>query len=92
MDMNLKDYLTGEERRQMDALLGKAAERRKEKEGCNGQFIMMACQCGCGQASQSEEERDNFPNDMGNLFGQICEFCKKHNMCPDYCEEELPFP
>lgn len=32
MGADLKDYLTGEERRQMDALLAKAEERMKEKD------------------------------------------------------------
>lgn len=92
MDMSLKDYLTGEENRQLDVLLAKAEERMREKEEerCRGQFIMMSCQC--GQASQNEEKRDNFPNDIENLLGQICDFCKKHSMCPEYCAEELPFP
>lgn len=94
MGKNLNDYLTGDERRQMDALLAKAEERMREngEEVCRGQFIMMSCQCGCGQTSQSDEKRDNFPNDMENLLRQICDFCKKHNMCPEYCIEELPFP
>ena len=94
MGTDLRDFLTGEERRQMDALLGKAEERMREKgeEGCRGQFIMVSCQCGCGQLSQNDDKRDNFPNDMENLLRQICDFCKTHNMCPEYCQEELPFP
>lgn len=94
MGTNLRDFLTGDEKRQMDALLAKAETRMKEKgkEGCRGQFIMMACQCECEQINQKEEERDNFPNDMENLLRQICDFCKRHYMCPEYCQEELPFP
>ncbi len=94
MATDLKDYLTDEERRQMDALLMKVEARMKEKgeEGCRGQFIMVSCQCGCGQLSQNDDKRDNFPNDMENLLRQICDFCKTHNMCPEYCQEELPFP
>ena len=94
MNMSLKDYLTGEENRQLDALLAKAEERMKEKgeEVCRGQFLLMTCQCGCGQANQNDEKRDNFPNDIEHLLGQICDFCKKHSICPEYCQEELPFP
>ena len=94
MSQDLRDFLTGEERRQMDALLAKAGARMKEKgeEGCRGQFIMMACQCGCGQVRQNDDKRDNFLNDMENLLRQICDFCKTHNMCPENCLEELPFP
>ena len=63
MGQNLNDYLTSEEKKQMDALLQKAKARMEEKggEGCRGQFIMVACQCECGQANQNDEERDNFP-------------------------------
>lgn len=94
MGKDLREFLTGEERRQMDALLEKAEKRMREKgeEDCRGQFIMMSCQCGCGHTGQNNEKRDNFPNDMENLLAQICDFCKKHSMCPEYCVEELPFP
>lgn len=90
MGTNLKNYLTGEEMRQMDKLLEKAEERmREEGEGYNGQLIIMACHCECGQTGKYVEERDNLPNDMENLLRQVCDFCKKHDMCPD---ESLPFP
>ncbi len=96
MATDLKDYLTDEERRQMDALIAKAEKRLREKgeEGCRGQFIMVSCQCGCscGQTGQNDEKRDNLPNDMENLLRQVCDFCKKHDMCPEYCQDELPFP
>ena len=54
MGADLKDYLTGEERRQMDALLAKAEKRMKEKgeDGCSEQILLMACQCKCKQMMQ----------------------------------------
>lgn len=78
----------------MDALIAKAEKRMQDKgeEGCRGQFIMMVCQCECEQANQNDEKRANFPNDIENLFSQVCDFCKNHSMCPEYCAEELPFP
>lgn len=93
MSQDLNDYLTGEERRQMNKLLAKAEERRKEKgeEDCKEQFIMMACHCECGQTGPNEEERDDLPNDMENLLDHVCNFCKKHNMCPECSDEQLPF-
>ena len=47
MGADLKDYLTGEERRQMDALLAKAEKRMKEKgeDGCSEQ-ILSTCAVG----------------------------------------------
>lgn len=94
MGQNLNDYLTGEERRQMDALLAKAEERLKEKgeEGCSGQLLLMACQCKCKQVLEKEEEKERFENDIRKLFSDICTFCKEHDMCLEYCQDELPLP
>ncbi len=95
MGADLKDFLTGEERRQMDALLAKAEARMKEKgeDGyCNGQLLLMTCQCKCKQVLEKEEEKERFENDIRKLFVNICAFCKGHDMCPEYCQDELPFP
>lgn len=98
MGADLKDYLTGEERRQMDALLAKAEERMKEKgeDGCcNGQLLLMACQCKCNkckQMMQKEEEKEMFEEEVRKIFASICTFCKGHDLCQEYCVEELPFP
>ncbi len=96
MSQDLNDYLTGEERRQMDALLKKAECRKQEKEGegKSQQVMFMECQIGCVQENGKEQtqQRDNFSCDLEHLLGQICEFSKKYNVCPKYCEDELPFP
>lgn len=94
MDMNLKDYLTGEENRQLDALLAKAEARMKEKggESYNEQFLLMTCQCRCKQVLEKEEEKERFEEEVKKIFTNICAFCKGHDMCPEYCQEELPFP
>ena len=94
MGADLKDYLTGEERRQMDALLAKAEARMKEKgeEGCRGQLLLMTCQCKCKQVLEKEEEKERFEEDVRKIFTNVCVFCKGHDMCPEYCQEELPFP
>lgn len=95
MGQNLNDYLTGDERRQMDALLAKAEERMKEKgeDGCcNGQLLLMACQCKCKQMMQKEEEKEMFEEEVRKIFASICTFCKGHDLCQEYCVEELPFP
>lgn len=95
MDMSLKDYLTGEENRQLDALLAKAEARMKEKgeESYNEQFLLMTCQCcKCKQLLDKEEEKKKFEDEVRKIFASICIFCKGHDMCPEYCQEELPFP
>jgi len=91
---DLRDFLTGEERRQMDALLAKAEERMKEKgEGSyNEQFLLMTCQCKCKQVLEKEEEKERFEEEVRKIFSDICNFCKGHDLCPEYCQEELPFP
>lgn len=91
---DLRDFLTGEERRQIDALLAKAEARMHEKgdEGCSEQIFLMACQCKCQQIMQKEEEKERFEEDVKKLLTNICIFCKGHDMCSEYCSEELPFP
>ena len=81
----------------MDALLAKAEERMKEKgeEGCSGQLLLMACQCKCNkckQMMQKEEEKEMFEEEVRKIFASICTFCKGHDLCQEYCVEELPFP
>ena len=78
----------------MDALLGKAEERMREKgEGSyNEQFLFMTCQCRCKQVLEKEEEKERFEEDVKKVFANICNFCKGHDMCPQYCQDELPFP
>ncbi len=94
MSQNLNDYLTGEERRQMDALLAKAEERMRDKgdESCREQILLMTCQCKCKQVLEKEEEKERFKEDVKKVFANICAFCKGHDLCPEYCVEELPFP
>lgn len=96
MSENLREYLTEEERGQMDTLLMIANARRqiKRDQGCSGQHFMMGCLRGCGQDAEGQYGEDNgLPADMTKLFGDICGFCKKYGMCQDECgDEELPFP
>lgn len=91
---DLKDYLTDEEKRQVDILLEKAEARMKEKEGegCRGQFLLMVCQCKCKQVMQKDAEKEKFEEGVKKIFSDICAFCKGHDMCSEYCPEELPLP
>ncbi len=94
MGTDLRDFLTGEERRQMDKLLAKAEERMREngEEVCSEQILLMACQCKCRQMMQKEEEKERFEEGVKKIFSDICNFCKGYNLCPEYCQDELPFP
>lgn len=89
MDMDWNNYLTEDEKRQMNDIFQKVERRIKEKgESCQGQFLILA-QCCCGQEVQKEQEKESFPEDMAKFLANVCDFCKKHDMCPD---ESLPFP
>ena len=92
--MNLKDYLTGEENRQLDALLAKAEERRKEKgeEGCSGQFFLMTCQCKCKQVLEKEEEKERFEEDIRKIFTNICAFARDMTCALNTARKSCHFP
>ena len=78
----------------LDALLAKAEERMRDKgdESCREQILLMTCQCKCKQVLEKEEEKERFKEDVKKVFANICAFCKGHDLCPEYCVEELPFP
>ena len=78
----------------MDKLLEKAEERMREngEDGCSEQILLMAYQCKCKQMMQKEEENERFEEEVRKIFSDICAFCKGHDMCLEYCQDELPFP
>ncbi len=106
MRENLKDYMTEEEQRQIDVLLGKAKERMRKRQVANQehQFLFLGCQCECyGEMmlqNQEKQKKADFEEDIQKLLKQICGFCKRHRGCfregegeegEGEDEEELPF-
>lgn len=106
MEENLKDYMTEEERQQVDAILGKAGERMRAAQISRQeqQFLFLGCQCECYQEmtrqNQKGQEKVDFEEDIQQLLQQICDFCKRHRACFRREEEkkeregeddELPF-
>lgn len=102
-EVDLNKYLADEEKKQLDRLLRKAAER-KEKEvrsaGKNQAFQFQFCfECGAGErraeVETKEKEEIKSPGidmnedlyDFEKLFLRICDFCKRNNLCPD-CKKE----
>ena len=104
MENNLKDYMTEEEKQQVDAIMERAEERLRNKKipSQEQQFLFLGCQCECyGTMRQNQEGRQkiDFAEDIQTLLQQICEFCKRHRACfrkeeeekEKEGEDELPF-
>lgn len=101
--MNEMDFLTPEEKEQMQSLMAKAAERmRKSKEETpneSHQFLFLHCQCECRRQMEKKEQiKEEFAQDVRTLLDQICTFCRKHGfpVCKREAsgdeEDELPLP
>lgn len=102
--MNEMDFLTPEEKEQMQSLMAKAAERMRKSERNNSdneshQFLFLHCQCECRkQMERKEQIKEEFAQDVRTLLDQICTFCRKHGfpMCKREAsgdeEDELPLP
>lgn len=101
--MQEMDFLTPDEREQINNLMAKAAERmRKSRETASNeshQFLFLRCQCECRQQMEKKEQiKEEFAQDVRTLLDQICSFCRKHGfpMCKREAsgdeEDELPLP
>lgn len=103
--MTEADFLTPDEREQINSLMAKAAERmKKSRERSSAkeshQFLFLHCQQDCRRhLEQKEQASEELEHDIELLLNQICTFCRKH--CLPLCEkdgaeeedeEELPFP
>lgn len=105
MKENLKDYMTEDEKRQIDALLDRAQERMRRKQGFGKehQFLFLNCQCECYEGMMHQDcehqERCDAEEDIQNVLRQICDFCRKHRAClweggmerEGEVDEDLPF-
>lgn len=103
MGEELRDYLTAKELEQLDSLIRKAEERRKEegKEEADVSghcFLMLKCQCERGKCMADEESmKIDLKDDLEKVLQKICQFCKSQGSfvcCKDEHtsgDEELPF-
>lgn len=100
--MEYEEYLTSDEKKQIDELMNKAEERRKKKmeEDASQHFLMLDCQCMCMKRMQEKEGEQDVPSDCFELMQQflktVCNFCREHGCheChkKEACAgEELPF-
>lgn len=104
--MTEADFLTPDEREQINRLMAKAADRMmKSREKTSDKesschFLFLRCQQECRkQIEQKKQVQEELEHDIELLMSQICTFCQKHcfPMCgkensADEDEEELPLP
>lgn len=104
--MEYDEYLTSDEKKQIDELMNKAEERRRKKmeDDASNHFLLLDCQCLCMKKMQEKEgERaQDMPSDcferMQEFLKMLCNFCREHRCCEYHKNkesvgnEELPFP
>lgn len=97
--MDLGEFLTHEEREQLETLMKRAEERkRKEEEAFSRQFILLECQCGyLKRMDKGKRKEPDSCEEMQELLRLICDFCRKHGgIChrdreDEGGDDELPF-
>ena len=103
--MEYDEFLTSDEKKQIDELMKKAEERRMKKmeDDASKHFLMLDCQCMCMKMQEKEgKQGQSVPSDcfelMQEFLKMLCNFCRVHGCreCHKKEEsvgnEELPFP
>lgn len=102
--MTEADFLTPDEREQINNLMANASERMQKsmEETSNESHHMLFLHCQCEirrQMEQKEQMRNEFEQDIRTLLDHICCFCQKHRvpMCRKddaggEDDDELPLP
>lgn len=97
MDENLRNFMSKEERAQMDALVARAARRKeRRKEAAMGSRRIQFFKCECGRVGEMEEKDDvdeeeckeDFYGGMDRLLMEICGFCLRYGLCRHICPQE----
>lgn len=87
VDNNLRDYMSREEREQMDALIDRARKRKERREEAvigAKRFQFLQCQCACRREMEGETGSGpgkNREEEMEQLLKAVCDFCLKYNLC-----------
>lgn len=104
--MEYDEFLTPDEKKQIDELMKKADERRKKKieDDASQHFLMLDCQCMCMKKMQEQEgeQGQSVLSDCFEMMQQflkmVCNFCREHRCYECHKKEEpvgneeLPFP
>lgn len=87
MDNNLRDYMSREEREQMDALIDRARKRKERREEAvigAKRFQFFECQCACKREMDGETGSGpgkNREEEMEQMLKAFCDFCIKYGLC-----------
>lgn len=87
MDIELCDYMSREEREQMDALMDRARRRKERREEAAigaKRFQFFQCQCACKMEMDGgleKEPRKSSGEEMEQMLKAICDFCLKYDLC-----------
>lgn len=91
--MDIENYLTGEEKKQMESLMKKAAERRRQSTGKpDGEASGMYFEFKMGVGKNPKEivqQRTEDDGELQNLLGQLYDYCKAHGY--DRQQEDPPW-
>lgn len=85
--MEWSEFLTPEEKRQLETLMEKAAERENKQVSASGgnRFLLMKCQVDCLRQMEGAEQMDvsGDIDSMQKILKAICKFCREHG-CNEY--------
>jgi len=81
-NMQLNDYLTGEEKKQMEGLMKKAAERRRQNTGkpdeeVSGMYFEYRFKIEKRLEECSEQKAED-DRELRDLLGKLYNYCKRH--------------
>lgn len=80
--MDIQNYLTGEEKRQMESLMKKAAERRRQSTGkpdeeVSGMYFEYRFKIEKRLEECSEQKAED-DRELRDLLGKLYNYCKRH--------------
>lgn len=86
MDSSFRDYMSREEREQMDALIDRARKRKERREEAvigAKRFQFLQCQCACKREMDGETGSGPGKNreEMEQMLKAFCNFCLKYGLC-----------
>lgn len=91
--MDIENYLTGEEKKQMESLMKKAAERRRQSTGKqDGETFGMYLECQFKIEKGPEEivqEKAEDDKELRDLLGKLYDYCRAHGY--DNSQEDPPW-
>lgn len=80
--MDIENYLTGEEKKQMEGLMKKAAERRRQRTGkSDGEAFGMYLEYRFKMEKKPEEcagQKAEDDGELRDLLGKLYNYCKRH--------------